>query len=40
VSEAAFRMDPTLQLIMEQLKELKISMSTGKDKIENSISAI
>jgi hypothetical protein len=29
-------MDQTLQLIMEQSKELKINNSTGQDKMENS----
>jgi BMFP domain-containing protein YqiC len=33
-------MDQTLQLTMELLKELKTDMTTGQDKMQNSISAI
>lgn len=33
-------MDQILQFIMEQFKERKTDMSTGQDKMENSITAI
>jgi hypothetical protein len=33
-------MDAALQLTVEQLKELKTDVSTGQDRMENSISAM
>jgi hypothetical protein len=40
MSEAQFKTDLALQLIIEHLQELKTNMSRSKDKIENSISDI
>lgn len=40
VSEAWSKTDPTSQLILEQPTELKRGMTTGQDKVGNSISDI